>query len=472
MLALAGAAVIALIGLGVLAGVRSRGGSSAAAAVGAAGVPIAGAPALAWSEPAALAGCPADGPASVVFPDDSPSHGTGAGALVWEAAASCPGGAGARVAPIGAGDLPAAGTVPRDAGARPFDLAGPLLASGAPHGQILIAGSSPKDAHAGVLLQGPAAGPFAPVSFAEAQSVPLALASAYLGDVALAAPQLGGASRLQVHVERFYARAFERSTTTSSTGGGPIQSATLALDYRSEALAVWLQDGTLYAQLLPATGPPARTQRLAHVGPGAVISALLSDDGRGIVAWAQQSGDQTSVWLDRSSNGVRFHAPEEIERFDDPAGLRSPPASPRLVRMSSEGVLLAWAGESGGRWVVRSAPLDMNGMGEVSTIEAPGSQALLAGLVPGPRDEALALWTVPASAAGASGAAAGRALFAARAFEAPPQRTQFAAAEELAAPGPVGQLAAGIDPDSGRALVVWQAQGGVLEYSVREAPGG
>ncbi|HYB24043.1 MAG TPA: hypothetical protein VED41_09620, partial [Solirubrobacteraceae bacterium] len=48
-----------------------------------------------WSAPAALSRCPAEAPARVVFPSDSPSHGTGPGAIVWSAAAGCPGGAGA-----------------------------------------------------------------------------------------------------------------------------------------------------------------------------------------------------------------------------------------------------------------------------------------------------------------------------------------------------------------------------------------
>lgn len=84
-----------------------------------------------WSPPANLSACPAGPAARVVFPSDSPTHATGSGAIVWSASRACAGGAGARVAAIGASDVPGASVVPRTAAGRPL---APLLASGAPHG--------------------------------------------------------------------------------------------------------------------------------------------------------------------------------------------------------------------------------------------------------------------------------------------------------------------------------------------------
>ena len=127
------------------------------------------------------------------------------------------------------------------------------------------------------------------------------------------------------------------------------------MDYRSEVLAVWVQGGTLYARLLPGQGAARPAERLARVGAHPHIAALLSDDGRAIVAWSEQRGARTSVYIDRSGSGVRFRAAELLERFEDPDGLTAPAASPSLVRLSSESVMLAWAGASAGHWVVRTA---------------------------------------------------------------------------------------------------------------------
>ena len=60
-----------------------------------------------WSAPAVLGACPASGAPLVVFPSDNPTHATGPGAIVWDAAGGvCPGGEEAQVAPIGDGDVP------------------------------------------------------------------------------------------------------------------------------------------------------------------------------------------------------------------------------------------------------------------------------------------------------------------------------------------------------------------------------
>ncbi|HYB23232.1 MAG TPA: hypothetical protein VED41_05510, partial [Solirubrobacteraceae bacterium] len=344
-------------------------------------------------------------------------------------------------------------------------------ASGAPHGQILIGGASPQTAATGMPIQGAAGGPFSTLAPAGGTSAPMALTTAYLGDVALAAPPAAAGhapGALRVHVERFYAHQFAPATVAGGGGAGPLQALTLAMDYRSEALVVWAQDGAVYARLLPAGGAARPIQRLGLAGTRPAITAVLSDDRRGIVAWAAQRGEQTSVYIDRSAVDVRFGAPELLERFRDPDGLRSPAASPTLVRLSSESVMLAWAGAATGHWVVHTAPVDLDGVGQVGTIAAPGTDALLAGLAAGPLDDALVLWTEPLAGSGAPSMTL-QTLYAAQGFNLyPPARTVFGVSEQIAPPGSVRDAAVAFDPDDDRAIAAWQGQTGAIEYSIRK----
>jgi hypothetical protein len=447
-----------------------------------------------WSAPAALSVCPAQGPAWVVFPSDSPSHATGPGAIVWSAAPGCPAGEGARVAAIGADDVPGASVVPRTGAGRPIAPRGPVLASGAPHGQLVIGGSLPGAAADGLLIQGAAGGLFRALQPDESASAPMALATAYLGDVALASPSgrastqtsdsalapIPGSSpagtgmgrpapEIDVHVERFFAHGFVRNVAIATAGTGAVQALTLAMDYRSEALAVWAQGGSIYARLVPQSGVPGPLQRLAPAGLHPRIAAVLSDDRHAIVAWAEQSGEETAVYLDRSAVGVRFGAPTLLERFHDPGGLPSPAASPSLVRLSSESVVIAWAGSAAGHWVVRTAPVDLSGLGAVSTIAAPGADALLAALAAGPVGDALVLWSEPRPTAAGVPDMQSQALFAAHGLDVHPQRTTFGEPELLAPPAPVSDVRVAFDPDSDRAVAVWRGMAGAVEYSIRAA---
>jgi hypothetical protein len=430
-------------------------------------------PAGPWAQPAPLSSCQAGPSPQVVFPSDSPGHATGPGAIVWSASPSCPGGSGARVASIGTGDVPGESVIPRTSTGLPVVPQGSLVASGAPHGQIVIGGTSPQAPADGLLIQGSAGGPFSTLATAEGAGAPMALTSAYLGDVALASPPVGssdvGARGLRVHVERFFARGFAPGALVSSGRPGPVKTIVAAMDYRSEVLVVWVQGGAIYARLVPTDGAPRRVQRLASVGPDPNVSALLSDDRRGIVAWADRRGSETRVYIDRSAIGVRFGAPELLERFQDPDGLPSPAASPTLVRLSSEGVVLAWAGSFDGHWVVRTAPVTLNGVGEVGTIAAPGTDALLAHLAAGPLDDALVLWTEPAPSASGAPDMARQALYAAHGFLLyPPSRTVFGEAELLAPPAHVGGATVAFDPDTDDAVAAWQGEAGTIEYSIRK----
>jgi hypothetical protein len=426
-----------------------------------------------WSAPAVLSACPAGPTARVVFPSDSPEHATGPGAVVWSASSACPGGEGARVATIGADDVPGTGATPRTAAGRSIAPRGPLVAGGAPHGQIAIAGSSPAAPADGLLIQGAAGGPFAALQPIAGSAEPLALATAYLGDLALAAPPAGGhINGLNVHVERFYSHDFVRNVTARAGGGGPVQALTLAMDYRSEALVVWAQGGAIYARVVPNKGAPHPIQRLAPVGANPRIAAVLSDDERAIVAWSDQHGTQTSVYVDRSATGVYFGSPQLLERFQDPNDLSSPASSPSLVRLSSESVVLAWAGSAAGHWVVRSAPVDLNGVQAVDTIAAPGADALLADLAAGPVGDALVLWTEPLPSAAGPPDMQRQAIFAARGFGVYPGRIAFDEPEQVAPPAPVSDATVALDPDSDRAVAVWQGEAATIEYSIRESGSG
>jgi hypothetical protein len=463
-----------------------------------------------WSAPVTLGPCPASEAPLVVFPSDSPTHATGLGAIVWDTASGCPGGEGAaQVAPLGGGDVPRPSAVPHAADGRALSLVGPLAASGGPYGHIVLAGSAtvspaqpPETSQSagtapslGELAEGSALGPFlapaatssesalGPFSVPAAgsrESAPVALTTAYLGDVALASPSYArNREGVQLRVQRHRAPVFARSIAVSSPASGRVTALTVALDYRSDALAVWRQGESIYARDLPASGRTrAPIQRLSPaVGPPSRIAALLSDDNRGIVAWSTQSGAETSVYLDRSAGGVRFGAPQLLERFADPAGLAPPEgSSPRLVRLSSESVMLAWTGSNGSNWLVRTAAIDLNGLGAVTTISPAGHDSLLAALAPGPDGEALALWTEPQRDADGAPSADARpepdrqAIFAARGIDVYPARTIFGEPEEVAATGTNSGATVALDPDGGRAIAAWRGEGGEIDYSIRTPP--
>ncbi|MCW3017783.1 MAG: hypothetical protein JWN10_91, partial [Solirubrobacterales bacterium] len=344
------------------------------------------------------------------------------------------------------------------------------------HGQIAIAGSAPGGGTAGLLVQGAVDGPFTALQPTGSSTAPIALTTAYLGDVALAsapAPararggRAGATGGFDVHVERFYSNRFGRHASVRSAGSGAAQELTLAMDYRSEVLAVWVQGGEIYARLLPGRGHAGPLQRLAPVGEHPHVAALLSDDGRAIVAWSEQQGARTSVHIDRSGSGVRFHTAQLLERFEDPDGLTAPAASPSLVRLSSESVMLAWAGAAAGHWVVRTASVYSSGVGAAGTIATPGADVLLGYLAAGPAADALVLWTQPLPSATGLPDLDHQSIFAARGFDAADQRTEFGAPELVAAPAAVRDLSAAFDPDGDRAVAVWQGEHGTIEYSVR-----
>ena len=464
--------------------------ASATAVAGVAAVPAAAtrgpgvdpAAQASWSQPAALGGCPGSEAPWAVFPSDSPGHATGPGAVVWSTGSRCPGGARVLVAAIGAGGKPAAPSALRTGSGRGIALRGPLAVAGGPDGGVVVAASGSASAPGsgsdapggfahGLFTQGRAGGPFSPASATGGPASPIALATAYLGDVAIATPvaESHGRSAVRLRVERHHASRFERAVPVSRGAAGAVESLRVALDYRSDALVAWWQRGAIYARDLPASGRGHPIQRLADAAPDPRIAALISDDERAIVAWAEQRDSQTSIYLDISRPGVRFHRPILLERFADPDGLRSPADSPSLIRLSSESVMLAWSGSEAGHWVVRTAAIDLKGMRAVQTMPTPGADALLAALAPGPVGDALVLWTEPQPGPDGVANPAQAAIFAARGIDAYPGLSIFGKPEQVAAAGPNSSPALAVDPGSDRALAVWRGAGGVIEYAIRTA---
>ncbi|HUH80475.1 MAG TPA: hypothetical protein VLZ06_04040 [Solirubrobacteraceae bacterium] len=420
------------------------------------------------TDAALLSSCPGREP-QVLFPSNEPRHRTGPGAIVWRAAASCPGGAGARVAAIGALRGPGSSSAPPLGPQTAVGVQGPLAASVAPGGRVAVVGRPAGAPNGGapatgaIAFQGRAGEPFEAIPPGPGFAAPFAATSGYLGDLAVAGRAPGG--RLQLQVERFYTTSFVRRSLVSAGPG--VRLLTPALDYRSDAMLVWEQGRSILAQYLPANGRPRAPRRLAAAGPGLRITALLSDNRRATVAWSEQQGARTDVYLDRSAPGVRFGEPRLIESFGNPRGIAPPAASPSLIRLSTESVMLAWSSIVGGRWVIDSAAVDQDRVGPRATTSSPAGDALLADLQAGPRADALLLWTEPARDAVARHATPEQAIYAARGFRGTAGRVVFEDPEELAPAGPNSEATVAVDPDSDRTVAVWR-EGQLLRYSVGE----
>jgi len=402
-----------------------------------------------------------------VFPRDKPTHGTGPGAAVWSAPRSCPQGGGIYVAQIDpATDAPDKPAYARTPGGGRLAMRPTLGVAPAPHGQIAIGGSASDPGRAdGQLVQGRVGGSFAPLGPLVGEVTTSSLATGYLGDVAAFSPTAGSRAGANVFVERYFARALSPPRTVPAHAGR-VEFGTVGLDFRTDAIAVWRQGGALLARDLPASGRAQPTQRLRGVSPAPRVAALISDDNRAIVAWADPGERATSIYFDYSGPGVRFGKPQLLERFEDPER-NYPPLSPRLVRLSSESVMLAWSGMQDGHWVVRSAAIDQHGLGRVSTISAPGTDALLNDLEPGPRGEALAIWSEPQREPDGKLNLLEQAIVAARGIDTQPDATIFGAPEQVAPPGPNSLPTVAFDPDSDRTLALWLGGGARVRYSIR-----
>jgi hypothetical protein len=414
-----------------------------------------------WSAPARVGACASLAAPIIAFPSAGPRTRTGPGALAWAQGAGCPGGPGLRLAALDGADTAAAA---QDVADTPGERPGASVLTGARAGRLLLAGS-------GLLREGTAGGRFEDGRAISGVHGPVALATAYRGQpVALSAPADGEAGALLLRRPPSTGLHGERAQVVD-TLTAPVGALTVALDYRTDAIAVWAQRGYLYARALPRSAPAAAVQRLGRCGPDPQPAALISDDDHAIVAWTYGDHGETRVYATISRRGIRFQAPTLLERYRDPSGVPPPSGSLRLVRLADERVLLAWPGAAGGRYVIRLAHVALGGVQRPVTIAAAprGGEALLAGLATGPREDALLLWTQVASPV--SDPARAGTMLATYGVLPASARASVGSPERVAAAVAAGAADVAFDPGNDRAVAVWRTADGGIAYAAR-SPGG
>ncbi len=421
-----------------------------------------------WSAPASPPGCAAalatPGPL-VVFPSAGPLVRSGPGALLWTAPRGC----GTRNVGVGA----AAETLGAEVGAD--DLPGPGRALLPAVGGLATVTAA----------TGTAAGDVLTVGASGAAAV-----SGYLGDAVLASPVRSprGGWELAVRAQRHYSSVLGHPRLVP-VGAGPVTAVAAALDYRAEILLVWAARGGVYARELPAAGAAGPARRLGRAGAdpqsgrcsattatrswcGAAVrrarqrapaplpphrgrlSRASTVGGGGVYtagSGVASTGDRAEPLPDRPRRDAGAGQPQPGRTLPRPPRLSPSPGSLRLVRLSSEAVMLAWTGLFDGHYVVRASPVSLRrGAWAPVTISpataAHGDDAVLADLVPGPDAEALALWSAgPRLSSGAPNPRR-QAILAARGHYAGRGEAAFEVPEPIAPPGPNGPPAAAFDP--------------------------
>lgn len=402
-----------------------------------------------WSAPMQLPGCSSERPPLVVFPASYTDALSGPGALLWSSGESCGQPPSTFLYPLGSDDLPLS--------ARSISLTGIAAATGTTKGQILLAGSGSKTSDE--LLEGTATGPISTVGVQDGQSAPLVATSAILGDAAVVSvAHTSGGPVIALQSQRHYlTRPTAPVLLTPSTGA--VGALAVNLDFRGEAIVAWASGGTIYAREVAQTGKAGPLQKLGS-GSASQLQALISDDGHAMVAWETQqapsgTSPSTSIRLSISAAGVRFGRSRLVENFHDPNGQAPAPGSLRLLRLSTENVLMAWSGQSSGRYAVYAAPISLAaGVLSRTIISDPDQQSMLSDLVGGPDGEALALWSSsPQTSGGIPGTR--QQILAAMGRYVPPREAVFGPIESVASSGPNGPVMAAIDPGDGRALAAW-----------------
>lgn len=402
-----------------------------------------------WSTPAQLQGCSSsEQPPVVVFPGSATDVRSGPGALLWSSCGPSPG---TFLDPLSEEDLPLSNR-------RIVAMTGLSAATGTTKGQILLAGSAHRASEE--LLEGIATGPLSAVGSQAGQIAPMAATSASLGDAAVVSVVHGSDGPvIALQTQRHYlSRPAPPVFLTPSTGA--VSALAVNLDFRSDAIIAWVSGGVVYAREVAQTGRAGPLQKIGYDAAYHQLQALISDDGHAMVAWeAQQggarTGSTTTLRLSISSADTRFGASHVVESFRDPGGVAPAPGSLRLIRLSTEGVVMAWTGLSSARYVVRSAPVSLaSGVLAPTTVSNPGQGSMLSDLVGGPHGEALALWT-SSTMPSVGGTNARRQILAAVGRRLGHRGMVFDPTESVAPVGPNGPVTAAIDPGDGRALVVW-----------------
>ena len=257
----------------------------------------------AWSPPGVLAECRlASGP-WVAFPSEGPATSTGAGAIAWASNPTPCGSSSPRSGPWGV-SVAAVGSTdrPTDVSTQSLGVASPitLAAVGASFGRIaLTAASATHESGRGAiaLLQGRTTARLGRPRLTVRSDLPPALAHGYLGDVAIAAVARG--PEIDVRVERYYQHDFGPARSIPIKNG-PVTALTATMDYRSDVLIAWQQNGAIYAHMLRASGRTDPTQRVGPSNPNPQIRAVVSDNDHGMIAW---SSTEITEAVDRQNAG-------------------------------------------------------------------------------------------------------------------------------------------------------------------------
>ncbi len=426
----------------------------------------------AWSPPIVLPGaCGLVGGPAVAFPSSAPAQPTGSGAVAWAyEPRRCPGGPSQSRPALALAAVTTSGTAtPSRAWPLPGSVVGGPVAVGASMGRVAVAlatrageGSPP-----GVdVLEGrPGRTPDPPITAGPGAT--FALTRAYLGDAAVATVR---DSAIAVRVQRYFRSSFG-PTRLIPRPPGRVTSLTATMDYRSDVLVAWQQDGAIYAHMLRASERPDPTQRLGSSAPDPELQALVSDNDHGMVAWSSVregagsgSPPTTRVYIALSSAGVRFTPARRVASFADPLRAGGLPGTLALTRLSGENVVMAWTEMQRGHYLVRESPAIFAGVRSSTLLSDPAGQSVLAGLAAGPANEAIVVWQAPGGSRAASAADLTR-LWAARTYVIRGDRVALAPPRVVADAGPQAMPAVAVDPASDRALVAWRTGAGSVEYA-------
>jgi len=428
-----------------------------------------------WSVPRVLARCELAGGPQVAFPSEGPTRPTGDGAILWVSQPT-PCGSPSRVPAQWGLSVAALGSTDQAklAGVRSLeDLTRPgLVAVGASFGRIAAAAGASSGTSRGAiaLMQGRANEPSAWSRLTAGSAPQLALTRAYLGDAAIATVAPGPA--IAVLVERYFQTHF-RQTRLIPIRAGRVTALIATMDYRSDVLLAWQQDGSIYACMVRASGRTDPVQRVGPSAPHPQLAAVVSDNDHGMIAWSStnalgRSTARTRIHLSLSAAGTRFEASRLLASFADPQRLDRSPGSLALVRLSTENVLLAWTVAEDGHYLIRAAPAVFADSRPSRILSDPHSQAILADLAPGPAGEAIALWTTAPRPAGGALDMRRAELWAARVSIHPHSQIALRNPEMIAAAGPNLAPTVAVDPANDRAVASWLSLGAQqeIEYTV------
>jgi hypothetical protein len=416
--------------------------------------PAAAASAGGWSSPVTLGSCAAAIGPRVAFPSEGPSTRTGPGTVVWAQDPRCAAGSSALArslseTALGRDDRPTGSSV------SPLldSAAAGLEAVGASKGMVAVAATG---AGASPVVVGQGRAPeSSPVASLPAGGGPFSLAHAYLGDSAIAIVEPGGS--ISVRVERYFRSAFAPAKRIA-IAPAPVSELVATMDYRSDVLLAWQQNGAIYAHMLRASGRAEPTQLVGPSAPHPQLRALVSDNDHGMIAWSSAGGAppgaRTRIRIAFSGAGVRFAGSRRVASFPDASGIGRAPGSLALERLSTENVMLAWTDAEAGSFVVRAAPAVFAGTSPATRLSDPSTDSVLAALAAGPAGEAVALWR--SSPSGSSPNAPRGQLWAARTAIERHGRVG-SRAPEVVAPAAAGTAAAtlAVDPASDRAVAAW-----------------